>query len=335
MTLDAYFTEYLPAVEAEMLAIITDGLRGEHRYTAMIHHHMGWQPDGSPIPGAAGKRIRPVLVLLAAEAAGGNWRAALPFAAAVELIHNFSLLHDDIQDRSPTRRGRPTVWTQWGEAHAINAGDALFAYAFRALHRATLPAERILAAHDLLSATCIHLTQGQDADMDFEQRDTVTVDEYLAMIEGKTAALLAACAELGALAAGADVATRRAFFDYGRHVGLAFQLRDDILGIWGDSAATGKSAATDIETRKKTLPVLYALDRSPELRQMYITPLTAESVPSAIALIEATGARQHTEQAEQHHAAQALAYLAQATPQPNAASQAIRTLTLSLLGRAS
>jgi geranylgeranyl diphosphate synthase type I len=228
----------LPAVRAEMQAILKadqhppiDHLHG------MMQYHMGWLDADFQQAGAkTGKHIRPLLLLLTVEAAGGAWTQAVPAAAAIELLHNFSLIHDDIEDNSPTRRGRETLWHIWGIPLAINAGDAMFAAAHLALGRLI---ERDVSAHIVVQAfrrfdeTCIALTQGQHADMQFETRDDVQVEEYISMITGKTSVLLSLCAELGALIAGCEAETVAHYAQFGLNLGLAFQVQDDILGIWG------------------------------------------------------------------------------------------------------
>jgi geranylgeranyl diphosphate synthase type I len=301
----------------------------------MLHYHMGWECLDQPST-KAGKRTRPLLTLLCTAAAGGDWQLALPFAAGVELIHNFSLVHDDIQDGSPQRRGRATVWKIWGEAQAINAGDALFTYAHLALQRAVgLPCQTHLTALEILDRACIALTLGQHLDLAFETCAAVTVEQYMEMIEGKTAALIATAAELGVLAAGAPKEVRAQYRAFGHHLGLAFQIRDDVLGIWGDAAVTGKPAASDIEMRKKTLPVVYGLAHSPALRQAYQAPETGGAdVPTIVELLEACGARSYTEAQEHRHAFLALQHLGDANPQGEA-GDALRELALNLLGRTS
>jgi geranylgeranyl diphosphate synthase type I len=300
-------------------------------YYAMLAYHLGWS-DG----GASGKRIRPLLCLLACTAAGGDWRQALPLAAAVELIHNFSLIHDDIQDNSPLRHGRATVWARWGAAQAINAGDAMFTLAFLAPHRLTelgVPAPVTLAAVEELTRTCLALTQGQYLDMAFEQRQRVSVAEYLAMIEKKTAVLIAASAHLGASLAGAEPHRAAAFHRFGLNLGLAFQLQDDLLGIWGDPAVTGKSAASDLEKRKKSLPVVYGLEHSEEFAQAYAQPHAPGAPVAALAeLLDRLGARAEGERRAQAATACAVEALAECRP-AEPAGQALRDLTEQLLGR--
>ncbi|MBI3243477.1 MAG: polyprenyl synthetase family protein [Chloroflexi bacterium] len=330
-----FIAQFVPAIDAELRATLDFRLPPPDDYARMLYYHLGWIDEGQP-PLVAGKRTRPTLTLLCAAAAGGDWQKALPFAAAVELIHNFSLVHDDIQDESQLRRGRATAWKLWGTPQAINAGDALFTYAHLAAQRARLrdldPAIA-LEALQLLDTTCLHLTQGQHHDMAFETRGNITANDYLQMIEGKTASLIATAAECGALAAAQPPAARARYREFGRHLGLAFQIRDDILGIWGDSSITGKSAATDILTRKKTLPVLVGLDRNPGLRTAYRPESEGgAAVADIVAALEACGARAFSEEKEKRHADLALASLAAARP-VGEAGQAIKELTLQLLGR--
>jgi geranylgeranyl diphosphate synthase, type I len=229
-------------------------------YHEMLTYHMGWTGEGAG-PEATGKRIRPLLVLLTTAASGGSWESALPAAAAVELVHNFSLVHDDIQDNSDKRRGRPTVWVKWGMPQAINAGDGLFVLSNLAITdlAASYPAETVVKAAQILHNTCLDLTRGQYLDISYEKRTDLGVEDYWPMVSGKTAALLAGCCQLGALLGGADEPTVDAYRSFGHYLGLAFQVQDDILGIWGDEALTGKSAASDLVEGKKSLPVLAGL----------------------------------------------------------------------------
>lgn len=276
------------------------------QYNIMARYPLGWvDATGQPYNEATGKRIRPLLLLLCAEVAGGNWKRALPAAAAVELLHNFSLVHDDIQDNSPTRHNRPTVWKTWDAANAINTGDALFTLSYVALNQLStvgVSPETTLAAWQIFNSTCIRLTHGQHLDMSFESQRSVTVDEYMTMIHGKTAALLAACAQLGALIATDDLSIAAHYETFGLNLGLAFQIRDDILGIWGDSDVTGKSSATDIVSRKKSLPVLYGLEHSKELTALYARETFEEShVAQAVSLLDAVNARDYATEQEKRY----------------------------------
>lgn len=333
--LETLTSDYLPAIEAEMRAVLRDGEADP--FYGMIHYHMGWTDDAfRPVAVNSGKRIRPLLCLLACAAAGGDWRQAVPAAAAIEIIHNFSLVHDDIEDASPTRRGRATVWTLWGQPQAINTGDAMFALAHLSLVRLVecgVAPPVVVRALRRFDETCVALTRGQYADMSFETQPAVTVDDYLAMITGKTAVLVALCAELGALVGGADDERVAHFAAYGLELGLAFQIQDDLLGIWGDEQLIGKSTATDITTRKKTLPVLYGLERSAALRDLYGgTEDDATFVGRVVALLDETGARDYTVSQAQRHTDEAIAQLNAAQP-AGPAAEALRQLTDSLLRR--
>ncbi len=321
---------YFSAIDAEIQDLLGYPQTTPDEYWKMLYYHMDWENYGQPDP-KRGKRIRPLLTLLAAEAQSGKWQAALPFAAAVEILHNFSLVHDDIQDQSDKRRGRLCVYKIWGMPQAINAGDTLFTYAHAALRRAQIPAEDLVTAWQIFDDTCLALTRGQYLDMSFETRNQVSVPEYFEMIGGKTAALLGASAELGALAAGANAEQREHFREYGRHLGLAFQVRDDILGIWGDESVTGKSAATDIITRKMTLPVLYGMEQLPDFAAAYATETA--TVPDIVAMLEELKADEHSAEVEQHHSDLAMHHLAE-IEKHHPAPELLKQLTAKLLNRA-
>ena len=329
--------EMRQAVNAEMKAVLNATEAQPDLFHGMLHYHMGWRDEQlQPADVNAGKQIRPVICLLACQAAGGDWQQAVPAAAAIELLHNFSLIHDDIEDASPTRRGRKTLWTIWGMEQAINAGDAMFAMAHLALNRLVdrgVAAETAVHALRRFDETCVALTQGQHADMHFETQDSVSVDEYLAMITGKTAVLLSLCTELGALIAGQNANTVQHYAQFGRNLGLAFQVIDDILGIWGDEAVIGKSAATDILTKKKTLPVLYGLGQNGALRQLYQQDSPDEAfVQQAIQILNSTGARDDATERATYYSETALGHLEEAQP-TGSASVALRQLSAMLLQR--
>ncbi|HPV06022.1 MAG TPA: polyprenyl synthetase family protein [Aggregatilineales bacterium] len=338
MGLSTFFDRYLPLIEADLQAVLTPPAGSPPLFYRMLHYHMGWVgPDGEPSKANGGKRIRPVLCLLTCAASGGPLDAARPPAAAIELIHNFSLLHDDIQDRSPLRRNRPTAWSIWGEAQAINAGDSLFTLAHLAIPRLAdgrLDGETQARMLTITDETCLALTCGQHLDISFEERTDVTVDEYLEMIGGKTAALLSAAARLGALAAGVDESVQAHYAAFGHYLGMAFQVLDDILDIWGDPALTGKEAAIDIRQRKKSLPVLYGLERSAELRDLYATPAPFDEaqVEQAVSLLDAVGARDYAESLARRYSDETLEHLDAAQPQGDA-GQALYALVDRLLHR--
>ncbi|MFC5799965.1 polyprenyl synthetase family protein [Streptomyces formicae] len=221
-------------------------------------YHFGWiDAQGRPAEGDGGKAVRPALALLSAEAAGAAPEVGIPGAVAVELVHNFSLLHDDLMDGDEQRRHRDTVWKVHGPAQAILVGDALFALANELLlELGTVEAGR--ATRRLTTATR-KLIDGQAQDISFEHRERVTVEECLEMEGNKTGALLACAVSIGAVLGGADDRTADTLEAYGYHLGLAFQAVDDLLGIWGDPDATGKQTWSDLRQRKKSLPVVAAL----------------------------------------------------------------------------
>jgi geranylgeranyl diphosphate synthase type I len=232
------------------------------RLGAMLEYHFGWRDEHlQPLSMAApaGKKLRPALVLLVSQAVCGEITpAARDAAAAVELIHNFSLIHDDIQDRSDLRRHRRTLWSLWGMPQGINAGDALFALAQIIAVRGGTPLAAEIAAE--LNATTLLLAEGQFLDIDLQQGETMPSQAaYETMITRKTGVLFACACRLGAIAAGASLEVRDAYAAYGLELGLAFQEQDDLLGVWGRSSDTGKPDAADIVERKRGLPAAMAL----------------------------------------------------------------------------
>lgn len=328
-------SQYLAAVETELRQAV---LRSDepilHHYDYMMAYHLGWEGDGAG-PEATGKRIRPLLVLLSNASAGGNWQAALPAAAAVELVHNFSLIHDDIQDDSPTRRGRITVWKKWGIPQAINTGDAMLTLAHLWLLRletTTSPAIALQAARILQNA-CLFLTQGQFLDLAYENHASLPMDAYQHMVAGKTSALLAGCTEIGALTAGADVAHCLEYHRFGHSLGLAFQAQDDYLGIWGNAALTGKSTASDLLAGKKSLPVVYGLNQGGLFARRWAQgPIQPTEVEDLAAQLKAEGALQFTQETAAEMTRQALDSLAAANPQGES-GQALIDLANQLLSR--
>ncbi|MFH8366959.1 polyprenyl synthetase family protein [Streptomyces sp. NPDC018031] len=235
---------------------------------AVAAYHFGWiDAEGRPTAADSGKAIRPALALISAEGAGAPAGTGIPGAVAVELVHNFSLLHDDLMDGDEQRRHRDTVWKVHGPAQAILVGDALFALAGEILlELGTVEAGR---ATRRLTAATLRLIDGQAQDIAYEHRERVSVAECLEMEGNKTGALLACAASIGAVLGGADDRTADTLERYGHHLGLAFQAVDDLLGIWGDPVATGKQAWSDLRQRKKSLPVVAALaDDGPAARKL-------------------------------------------------------------------
>ncbi|WP_020673269.1 polyprenyl synthetase family protein [Amycolatopsis nigrescens] len=275
----------------------------------VAQYHHGWaDADGRPTDAWGGKLLRPALVLLSAQAAGSPPADCVPAAVAIELVHNFSLLHDDIMDGDTARRSRPTAWTLFGVPNAILGGDALLTAAAALLLNANGTGARPAAA-SLMSATQ-RMISGQAADVSFERRHDVTLAECLEMAGNKTGALLACACSLGAELVGADPALVGRLHDFGEHVGLAFQLVDDLLGIWGDPERTGKQAGADLRVGKKSLPVVAALNtrHADELSALYLRsqPLSEPEVQRVADLVEHAGGRDwaHDEAARQIAAAE-------------------------------
>ena len=297
----------------------------------MIRYHMGWENQAH----SRGKRLRPMLTLLSCAGAGADWEIALPAASAVELIHSFSLVHDDIQDQSETRRGRPTLWKVWGLAQALNTGDAIFTLARLATHRLVEVGnsyETTLDIQHMLDQACLQLTRGQHLDLAYETKDNVTISDYIRMIEGKTSALLSAASAIGAHTAGASDATVEAYRSFGHNLGLAFQIEDDILGIWGEANLTGKSAGDDLLRRKKTLPILYGLEKSTTFSDLFFQENAAVDLFDLVAALDEVGAHQHARSIAQHHTDLALAALKDAAP-TDPIGEELKRLSLLLLKR--
>ena len=336
MSLDELSEVMLPVIEAKLQQAIWQTSRpGLEEMVAMMSYHMGWEGEGAGVE-RRGKRIRPLLVLLCAAAAGGDWREALPGAVAVELVHNFSLVHDDIQDQSPLRRGRVTLWKRWGIAQALNTGDTLFTLAQLAVLRLaeSVSKEAGLAAAQVLQETCLALTQGQYLDLSYEGRVDLSEADYWPMVRGKTAALLEACTYIGARSAQAEPGVCQMYREFGRLLGLAFQVQDDLLGMWGDMTATGKSNASDLVSGKKTLPVLYGLSRKGAFARRWAQgAIQAEVAPKLAAQLEAEGALDYTRQCAEQLTQQAQGALEQAQP-AGEAGQALFELARKLWKRA-
>lgn len=315
------------------LQLSIDQLEGQAPLLSrMVRFHLGWidatgeTTDVDTRMAVRGKRIRPQLAFLCCTTTGGEANLAAPLAAAIELLHNFTLIHDDIQDRSPNRRHRATVWRIWGDAQAINAGDALFATAQRALLRTdTLPvsADTLLKLIDEFNRVTVSIVRGQVLDLEFERQAHVTTDEYLSMIGGKTAAILRYAAWAGAIVGGASDETACRLGDLGEALGVGYQIRDDILGIWGRRDATGKDQADDIRRRKKSLPILMLLEsarneQAERLTALYDMDVIDESgVEEVLRLLDTHGieTRASAHVAQYHQvAAEALRQATQAFP---------------------
>lgn len=336
-SLELFIDGYLPSIETEMGSVVQAYERDMGDLSNMLRYHLGWVDAAfRASDGRSGKRLRPILCLLACRGCGGETDRVLPAAAAVELLHNFTLIHDDIEDGDEQRRGRLTVWKLWGEAQGINAGDALFSISQLAMLRLSerdVPAEIVVEAMRLLNQTCVTLTRGQFLDIGFEGRNRVSVDEYLRMIEAKTAALIGTACEMGALIGTRDGEKRDHLRGFGRHAGLAFQMQDDVLGIWGDPKVTGKPVGADVLRRKKTLPLVHGLEQSGELRSLLAEGRPSEAdLPRIRCLLDEVGSRRYAERSAREHCERALRAL-DAAALDSPAADALQELATKLIRR--
>lgn len=345
-SLSSFIGQWLPRLEAEMQELLRYPVEDKTEeqfadFYGMMQYHMGWtnaqfQPQQLP----TGKRLRPMMCLMACEEVGGDPVQALPAASAIEILHNFSLIHDDIEDGDETRRHRPTVWKLTGIPLAINIGDGKFALAFQAIQNSSrrgVEAKTTLAALNRFTQTCIELTQGQHMDMSFEQRSQVQVGEYVRMIEGKTASLVGASVSIGALIGNGTEEQINALARFGQSVGLAFQVQDDILGIWGDPEVTGKAAGNDILRQKKSLPLLYALNHEkvgPKLLTIWQGGFGDNQLPRVLELLDEAQARQFAEEQVAFHHTNAMTALEDALGE-GANKSKLRALAESLVNRSS
>ncbi len=238
---------------------------------------------------AGGKRLRPAVLILAAEAVGSDLKSVLPAAVAVELVHNFTLIHDDIMDKDDIRRGMPAVHTIWGEAGAILAGDTLYSKAFEILSKVENEPLRILKCMDVLSKTCTEICEGQWLDMDFEKREKVTESEYIEMVEKKTSVLYAAAAKIGALLGGASDERSEALYEYGRLIGIGFQMYDDVLDMVASQDVLGKVRGSDLMEGKHTLIVINAFEKGVKLDIFGKGTATQEETDDAVRTLTEAG----------------------------------------------
>ena len=287
----------------------------------LLRYHLGWvDQQGTPMDTSVsqGKALRPTLCLFACEALASEYSRALPAAAALELIHNFSLIHDDIQDQDMERRHQPTVWHLWGIPKAIWSGNAMQCTGDLSLldvARANVPAVTAIRVSDILTESYLEMIQGQCMDLDFESRTDIKSEEYLYMIACKTGALIRSALQIGALLATEDPATVKAFTEFGNHLGQAFQVRDDYLGIWGDQATLGKATGNDIRRRKKSYPVVFALERASgqameDLLRIYRQEeLEEDDVQRVMAVLDEVGSQEQAQRVTEAAAGRALAAL--------------------------
>lgn len=291
---------------------------------------------------SGGKRLRPTLALTAAEVvlnggliSGTALDDVLPAALALEVFHNFTLLHDDVMDHSAVRRGKPTVHVQWNENTAILSGDQMLIEAYKLLEQ--VPADKLPRTLRLFNEMATGVCEGQQLDVDFEHMRQVSIDDYMTMIEKKTSVLIAYAMRIGGYIAGASEAQEKALYEYGLHIGLAFQIQDDILDVYGDTKTFGKAIGGDICCNKKTILLLTALERADAeskaelLQWMMTTDRDAEKIKAVTELYDRLGVREEAESVMEEHTALALAALDR-LPQ-NTATERLRVLAEGLVTR--
>jgi geranylgeranyl diphosphate synthase type I len=296
------YREYLEKALAAAVPPLED-----HAVNTLLRYHLGWSDEtgaASATPASQGKALRPTLCMFACDALQGDPRHAAPAAAALELIHNFSLVHDDIQDQGLERRHQPTVWAVWGTERALVAGDAMQSLGDLSTLSvgSGVPPDTVIRVSQLLTQSYLEMIEGQCRDLEFERRETIESGEYLAMIALKTGALIRSSMAIGAAMATDDPETMENVAQFGRAIGRLFQIRDDYLGIWGDEAITGKSTDSDIVQRKKSYPIVYAFQHADganreELLRLYSQEALDEpDVNRVLDILDELGADRQTDE---------------------------------------
>ena len=309
----ALLDDYARGVEEEVRALLRERLQPLYR---LMEYQLGWVDEqGTPTPAPPGEPLYGLLCPLACHAAGGQGPTALPAAAALELLHHFTLVHQDIQGGNPERARRPAVWWVWGPAQAINAGDGLHALSRLALLRLEgrgVPPERVLEALRLLDQAALLVCEGQYLDLLYLERLEVTQEAYVQMAEKRTGSLIGCALEMGALVAGAGVSVRQAFAAAGRQIGVAFQVLGDLRDLWGRPA---EKPPVDLLNKRKTLPVVHALQRvglreKRELGALYMKRvLEPADLPRLVSILDSVGARESSQEVARTHREEALALL--------------------------
>ena len=314
--LPGMFSKYKSSVGDELSKVLPASENSEAY--RLLRYHLGWiDQNGIPLGTSVtqGKALRPTLCLFACDALTDDYSKALPAAAALELIHNFSLIHDDIQDQDVERRHQPTVWHLWGIPKALWSGNAMQCtgdLSLLGVSTAVIAPSTVLRVSEILTESYTEMIQGQVLDLQFESRTDIKADEYLFMIACKTGALIRAGLQIGALLGTDDQATVEAFAKFGEYLGRAFQIRDDYLGIWGDQATLGKATGNDIRRRKKSYPVVFALERArgramEDLLRIYEQEeLEEDDVQRVLAVLDEVGSQQNAQLLTEAAAAQAL-----------------------------
>ena len=293
------FTEY----RADIGVALRKAISGDAPVYNLLRYYMGWvDPEGNAASGTEGKYLRPTLCLFSCEAVGGSRERAMPAAAALELIHNFSLIHDDIQDRDETRHHRKTLWAIWGIPKALVAGNVLRIVADSTLddlQSKGVPSSRIVQAINQLTQAYLEMIEGQYLDISFEGQHEVGLKRYLEMIARKTGALIRCSVTVGALIGSPDTKVADAFRESGRALGFIFQVRDDILGIWGDEESTGKPVGADIRRKKNSFPAVYAMSQASGEDKRHLMRIYGAGEPSdadvedALHIMDGLNVREH------------------------------------------
>lgn len=338
MSLSALQESLIPAIEASLKDFFNaQDFGNSQNLREMIAYHMGWADDQLGFS-SRGKRIRPFLLLLCTGALQEDIKGLMPGAVSLEFLHNFTLIHDDIEDVSPLRHGRSTLWKIWGVPQAINAGDALFSIAqMSMLSLRNMHGNRAAAlAVEELNRVCLHLTQGQFLDLSFESDSQIELETYLEMIQGKTAGLIALSTSLCALITEKSASTYDSLYEFGENLGLAFQIQDDILGIWGKPEVTGKSSSSDLHGRKKSLPVLFGLKQSPQFQSLWSKDASSqEELIQMSDLLQSCGALDYAQSKAAMYTKNAFNALETLFPEGNEYANALFELAKKLLIRRS
>lgn len=290
--LSEYSAQYLPVIEQHLFSTLNNALKtGFPELKESILYQFGFSPADAGK--ARGKRVRPMLVLLSADLLSMDWHELLPAASAIEMLHNFSLIHDDIEDHSPLRRGKETIWKKWGTEKAVNIGDALFILAVQTIQSTAsqFDLQCVMEAERLFMQAAFSIMQGQQMDMAFEGDRNINLEDYLQMIHEKTAALLAFSCEIPAVLNGSEAEIRELLHGFGLNLGMAFQIYDDWLGIWGKGDQTGKTECSDLIERKLSYPVLLGLKQSPQFCEMWQSQesFSAAMVRSMVEILTSEG----------------------------------------------
>ncbi len=296
------FLKYKPYIDRQLKSMVEDK---NLPFYGMIRYHLGWaDSQRRSIKAGSGKYLRATLCLLGCESTGTSFAAALPLAGAIEYVHNFSLVHDDIQDNDRIRRHRPTVWSIWGKPQAINAGSAMRIIAGLALHdlgRQGISDSKHVQASAIMDQACLNMLEGQYMDISFETRARIGLDEYLSMIEKKTSALIQASLMMGACL-NKDQKDLEPFRSLGLNLGLAFQIKDDMLGIWGNDKKTGKISGSDIRKKKKSFPIIFLMGKldgraGRNFREIYSCKhISGNDLKRIMGWLDRTEARQYSQE---------------------------------------